>query len=241
MPQFISMTLRIRQGMLVSALTLAAVGTSWANNIDPALTVFAPGVLGTSGTPWIVTQGGSNASIVQTTAGQFSSPPGPGAGTYVASTTGGGTIIQDITSLTWQSRTNYTLDFFTGVPLGQAAPPTITVSLLYQVSGNQTATDGLSGISGTINGVSFSGQNVFGLSAMVGNWKEYSLNFSTPSLVGQDSLGKAVAVDFRADGSSNTLIDWFVPAPVPGPEVGSGLPALALTAGFIAWRRRRKA
>jgi hypothetical protein len=230
----------IFRGILASAIAIfLAPSTGWASaiNIDSALTIFAPGVLGTSGQPWIITQGTS--SIVQTTGAQFTSPPGPGAGTSVAASTGGGTIIQDITSLDWQGSTNYTLDFFIGVPLGQAAPPTLTVSLLY-ASGGGAFTDGLSGISGTLNGASFSGQNVFGLSAAAaGTWKEYTLNFTTPSLVGQDSLGKPVTVDFRADGSSNTLIDWYLPVAVPGPVAGSGLPGLALVIAFLAWSRRR--
>src|SRR5579863_1085198 len=74
------------QGILAGGVAILAVpSTGWADvvNIDPALAIFAPGVLGTSGTPWIITQGSS--SIVQTTAPQFTSPPGPGAGASVAS------------------------------------------------------------------------------------------------------------------------------------------------------------
>jgi hypothetical protein len=207
--------------LIGSTAIVLATSPSWAVPIDitSALTPFAPGVLGTSGTPWVITQGSANATIVQTTAAQFSSPPGPGPGTYVASTTGGGTIMLDISSLNWQSSTNYTLDFFIGVPNGQAAPPTITVSLLYRDAPNHGASDGLSGIDGTINGTNFMDQNVFTLSAAAaGLWKEYSLNVTTPNLNGQDSLGKPIAVAFRADGFSNSLIDWYVPTGVPSPS-----------------------
>jgi hypothetical protein len=231
------------KGLLVSVAVIAGASSGRASpiNIDSSLTVFAPGVLGTSGTPWIITQGSTTtAQIVSST---LSSPPGPGAGTSVAATTGGGNIIQDITSLDWQSNTNYTLDFFIGVPSGQAAPPTITVSLLYS-SGSGTASDGLSNISGTINGASFTDQNVFGLTAATaGQWREYVLNFTTPTLaVGPGDAGNnPIAIDFRADGGSNDLVDWYVPAAVPGPVVGAGFPGLILAiAGLFACMRRRR-
>jgi hypothetical protein len=96
--------------------------------------------------------------------------------------------------------------------------------------------------SSPINGTNFMDQNVFTLSAAAaGLWKEYSLNVTTPNLNGQDSLGKPIAVAFRADGFSNSLIDWYVPTGVPSPIVGAGLPGLILASGgLLRWRRRQK-